>query len=169
MARQNTNGNRLRLPGVRSWRIALSGFLFFCLCLAAGRTLAADSPSLFEEISRADTELFDAFNACDLETTGAIFAQDLEFYHDTGGLTDYPQTMANVKDLCDRKLGLRRVLVEGSLEVYPMGDDGAIQVGKHTFCHLENGKNDCGTFGFTHVWRRTPEGWRLFRVVSYGH
>ena len=124
---------------------------------------------LFAVIARADAELFDAFNACDLASTENIFAKDLEFYHDITGVTDYAQTMASSKANCDRNLGLRRELVEGTLEVYPLGDEGAIQVGQHTFCHLENGKDVCGTFKFVHVWRRVESGWRLARVVSYDH
>lgn len=124
---------------------------------------------LTAEMKKADAELFDAFNACDVEKVGQLFAQDLEFFHDLGGLTDYAQSMANTKSLCDRKLGLKRELVEGSMKVYPVPGFGAIQQGRHTFCHWENGKNDCGTFEFVHVWRRKGESWELARVVSYGH
>ena len=131
---------------------------------------AAEEPSaLVDEIRRMDAELFDAFNSCDLKTTGAIFAKDLEFYHDLGGVSDYAGTMAASRSNCEKHLGLRRRLVDGSLRVYPIKDYGAIEVGEHTFCHVENGKDDCGTFGFTHVWKRVAGGWQLARVVSYGH
>ena len=143
---------------------------FFCLCVIITDHSNAQEPiELVAEIARADAELFEAFNACDLEKMGEIFAKDLEFYHDLVGRTDYLQTMEGTKTNCDRKLGLIRELVEDSLVVHPAGDYGAIQIGKHTFCHLENGKNVCGTFDFVHVWRRVEEGWKLSRVISYGH
>lgn len=64
---------------------------------------------------------------------------------------------------------MTRTLVEGSLEVYPVKDYGAIQIGSHTFCHMENGQEDCGTFKFVHLWRKENDSWKLTRVISYGH
>ncbi len=142
---------------------------FLTLSMVPAILVSQDSASLYEEIATADEKFFAAFNACDLKIMGDLFAEDLEFYHDIGGLGDYQQTMASTKTNCDRGLGLRRVLVEGSLEVYPVADYGAIQKGKHTFCHPENGQDVCGTFEFVHVWRRTDAGWKIARVISYGH
>jgi len=59
--------------------------------------------------------------------------------------------------------------VPGSLEVYPIKNYGAIEVGSHRFCHDENGRTECGTFKFLHVWRKTGTTWRLSRIVSYAH
>lgn len=151
----------------RAFWVTLTATALAASSVAAEET-AAD-PELVAEMQKADAALFDAFNACDLETVGKLFAEDLEFFHDLGGLTDYRQSMDNTKALCDRKLGLKRELVEGSMEVYPVPGFGAIQKGRHTFCHMENGKNDCGTFEFVHVWRRDGDSWELARVVSYGH
>jgi len=64
---------------------------------------------------------------------------------------------------------LRRELVPGSLEVYPLQGYGAIEVGAHRFCHEENGKRDCGTMKFSMVWRKVGEEWKLSRVLSYAH
>jgi hypothetical protein len=64
---------------------------------------------------------------------------------------------------------MRRNLMEGTLEVYPLRGYGALEVGTHQFCHEENGRTDCGTFKFLHVWRWQNGTWRIARVVSYGH
>lgn len=169
MAGQDSSPLRLGYQGVRSVMCAATGLLALCFCVVAGSSIAQDSTDLFADIARADDEFFNAFNVCDLARMGEVFAKDLEFYHDTGGFTNYRQTMEKFKALCDKNLGLGRELVEGSLEVYPIGDYGAIQKGQHTFCHLENGQDDCGTFEFVHVWKRDEEGWQLSRVISYGH
>lgn len=142
---------------------------FLLASTVTGSVNAGEHPELYAEIARADAEMFEAFNACDLKTMGEMFAEDLEFYHDIAGLGDYATTMRATTENCERQLGLTRELIEDSLEVYPIKDYGAIQVGRHTFCHLENGVNDCGTFEFLHIWRRTDEGWRIARVVSYDH
>jgi hypothetical protein len=64
---------------------------------------------------------------------------------------------------------IRRDLEPGSLEVYPIKDYGAMEIGRHRFCHKENGKDDCGTFGFAMVWRKAGDSWKISRVLSYGH
>ena len=66
--------------------------------------------------------------------------EDLEFYHDKGGLTNYEHTISFMKEVAKNNNGLRRDLVKGSLEVYPIPGYGAMEIGVHTFCHLENGK-----------------------------
>ncbi len=137
--------------------------------------IAADKPTpvplneLKETIAKMDTAMFDALNAHDVERLMALFTSDLEFYHDKGGLTNYEQTGENFKKLFANMPDIRRELVPGTLEVYPIKDYGAIEVGAHRFCHQEEGKEDCGTFRFLHIWRKTGESWKVSRVVSYGH
>ena len=125
--------------------------------------------SLFAQISALDDQLFLAVNACELDRVGPMFAADLEFYHDTGGLDGKEKTMNNIGNLCAQENRLTRTLVPDSVEVYPVPGFGAIQKGRHTFCHLEDGKQDCGTFEFVHLWRETPTHWEIARVLSYGH
>ncbi|MBD0278645.1 MAG: nuclear transport factor 2 family protein, partial [Flavisolibacter sp.] len=105
----------------------------------------------------------------DMEKFKSLFTDDLEFYHDKGGLTDYQYTIESFKNTIARNDGLRRELVKGSLEVYPIKDFGAIQIGSHTFCHNENGKQDCGTYKFVHVWKKVGTEWKIARVISYDH
>ena len=116
-----------------------------------------------------DSILFNAFNSRDIEIFKNLFTADLEFYHDKGGLTDYAYTIQSLKNTAAKNDGLRRDLLPGSLEVYPIKDYGAIQIGTHRFCHVENGKQDCGTFKFVHVWKKIGDEWKIARVVSYDH
>jgi hypothetical protein len=125
--------------------------------------------TLYKEIAHQDSVLFNAFNNRDLETFKSAFTTDLEFYHDKGGLTDYNYSVESFKRTIAQNNGLRRELVKGSLEIHPIKDYGAIQIGSHTFCHPENGKMDCGTFKFMHIWKKTTEGWKITRVISYNH
>jgi ketosteroid isomerase-like protein len=130
---------------------------------------AARSGQLFDTIARADTAVFAAFNAHDLDLLMTMFSDDLEFYHDTGGLSDFRQTRESFAKLFAQTPDIHRDLVKDSLEVYPIKDHGALEIGAHRFCHKENGKDDCGTFKFAMIWRKTGESWKLSRVVSYGH
>jgi ketosteroid isomerase-like protein len=130
---------------------------------------AATSGELFQAIAHMDSAVFEAFNAHDVERLMSMFTDDLEFYHDTDGLTDYRQTAESFKKLFANTPDIRRDLVTGSLEVYPIKDYGAMEIGEHRFCHKENGRDDCGTFKFAMVWRKTGETWKLSHVLSYGH
>ena len=144
-------------------------------CVSQGRIepttkkQAATSGELFEAIARMDSLMFDAFNSHDLDRLMSLFSDDLEFYHDTGGLAHYEQTRGNFAKLFTNTPDIRRDLVKGSLQIYPVKDYGAIEVGEHRFCHKENGKDDCGTFPFVMVWKKDRDFWKLSRVISYGH
>lgn len=131
--------------------------------------MASTSQKLYNEIVRMDNLLFAAFNTQNLDELKIFFTDDLEFYQDNEGLASYSQTIKDFKAMFEQNLKIKRELVKGSLEVYPIKDYGAIEIGVHKFCHIENGKDDCGTFKFTHVWQRTATGWKISRVISYGH
>jgi len=127
------------------------------------------SSPLHVEITGQEAALVAAFNGRDLVASMARFSDDLEFYHDVGGLQRYADVKAGLADLFARDNGIRRELVAGCLRVFPIEDYGAVELGAHRFCHKENGKDDCGTFEFVHVWRRDEGGWKISRAVSYGH
>lgn len=133
------------------------------------RAKAPGDPGLHAEIARMDKAMFDAFNAHDIDGVMALFSEDLEFYHDKGGLLRYEDTRNGMKGNFDQNNGLRRDLVPGSLEVYPINNYGAVEIGAHRFCHVEDGKDDCGVLKFVHVWRKTGDQWKITRVVSYDH
>jgi ketosteroid isomerase-like protein len=130
---------------------------------------ASVSQELYNEIAHMDNVLFEAFNTQNLDKLKTLFTDDLEFYHDTGGLALYSQTIKNFKTLFEQNMKLRRELVKGTLEVYPIKNYGAVETGSHRFCHIENGKDECGTFKFVHVWRKTDGEWKISRVISYNH
>lgn len=144
-------------------------YILVALSFLAFNTYSKENNVLFDEISQMDKVLFDAFNSCDLKVMGDIFSKELEFYHDKGGVSNYEQTMSVSKSNCDKKLGLKRTLIKESSKVFPIKNFGAIQEASHQFCHMENGKNDCGVFKFVHIWKKESLSWKLIRVVSYDH
>ena len=133
------------------------------------RSVTPRSRELFETIERLDAKLFDAFNRHKVDPLMEMFTTDLEFFHDTGGVTSYPETKDNFAKMFENVPDITRNLVEGTLEIYPIKDYGAMEVGVHRFCHKENGKEECGSFKFVHVWRQAGDTWKISRVISYGH
>jgi hypothetical protein len=134
-----------------------------------GSTTPTASKELYESIAHADSVLFEAFNAHNLEKLKTKFTEDLEFYHDKGGLTNYHQSNENFKKMFDKNNGIRRDIIASSVEVYPIKDYGAIEIGIHKFCHKENGQDDCGTYPFIMLWQQQVGEWKISRVISYDH
>jgi hypothetical protein len=126
---------------------------------------------LIKKIAYMDSVLFYAFNTCDVNTSKSLFTEDLEFYHDAGGVTNYEQNVNSILQRCKKETKVRRELVKGSLEVFPIKDFGAIQIGSHRFYYTEKGQEEKldGTFKFVHIWKNTNGDWKISRVVSYDH
>ena len=126
---------------------------------------------LFETISALDTAVFDAFNNCSspeqLQKHASYFAPDVEFYHDTGGVTWSRQEMLTntAKYVCGN---FRRELVPDTLKVFPIKDFGAIAQGSHRFCQFASGKCE-GIADFVIVWSNQSGHWQITRVLSFGH
>jgi ketosteroid isomerase-like protein len=148
--------------------IVLATVLFTTAC-ASARSASPESQLLFDDISNMDRAMFDAFNAHDAEKLATFFSEDLEFYHDTGGLLTKSVAMDGMKSNFAKNNGLRRDLVKDSLEVYRIKGYGAVEIGAHRFCHVENGRDDCGVFRFVHVWQKKDGTWKITRAVSYDH
>jgi len=133
------------------------------------KTNSTASAELFAEIMHMDTLMFTAANSQDLAKMKTLFTKDLEWFQDNDTLRNYAETMASFAEIFKRENKPTRTLVPDTSEVYPIKDFGAVQLGKHQFCILENGTESCGIFGFIHLWKVTDDGWKIAKVISYGH
>ncbi|SFQ66937.1 nuclear transport factor 2 family protein [Hymenobacter arizonensis] len=136
---------------------------------AAAPYKAAAQGELYQKVAKLDAEMFAAFNAKDVDKLMSYFAENVEFYHDKGGLSNFSQTKEGFARLFAQTPDISRTLVAGSLEVYPVKEYGAMHIGVHRFCHVENGKDDCGNSKFVMVWQQQGDAWKITRVVSYDH
>jgi hypothetical protein len=127
-------------------------------------------PELDKAITALDAKLFDAYNHCDLATFRSLVADDVEFYHDQGGLTlGGDKLTESVKNnICTGDT--QRVLVPGTLRIYYMKGYGAIEMGVHRFLHPKTeAVNGTGEGSFMHLWRYKDGAWKVTRVLSYDH
>jgi hypothetical protein len=127
------------------------------------------SKELYDTIAHMDSVLFNAFNARNLEKLKTFFSGDLEIYQDNVGVRSYKEAIEAFAGLFTKDYILKRELIKSSLEVYPIKDYGAIETGKHTFCHTENSKLVCGIFKFVHIWEKKGGQWKITRIVTYDH
>ena len=120
---------------------------------------------LFDTIVAMDKAYFDAYNTCDMKKQGLLYAEDLEFYHDKGGLTTSKQDVLDAieKNICGK---VQRTLVAGSVEVYPIKDFGAVEIGYHKFFNNEEPNAQSKPGKFIILWKRTAENWKITKVIS---
>jgi hypothetical protein len=127
-----------------------------------------DDTKLYETIARLDSIFFNAYNTCEvnLEKYGNFYADDIEFYHDNGGLMTSKKDIieGTKKNICGK---VTRELVKGSIEVYPIKDFGAIEIGLHKFNNNTEPKNAKSSIGrFMIIWKNDNNNWKTTRVVS---
>ena len=136
-------------------------------CLTLG-SFGQDAP-LLSTMRSLDEELFAAYNSCDLEKFKSMFTADVEFYHDqTGLMTGIDKVAEAVKNnICGK---VRRELVPGSLQAFPMKGYGALVTGSHRFHHPKSGRDGAaGDAKFIHLWQNKDGSWKITRVISYDH
>ncbi len=144
----------------------------FALTVAGARAQARpDAPEdLARTLAAQDAALFDAYNRCDLDKFAAFFDENVEFYHDKGGVTHgRAAVVENTKKyICGK---VRRELVAGSLEAHPIAGFGAVEMGSHRFYELgaKPGSGPTGVAKFVLLWRHKDGAWQVTRVISYDH
>ena len=158
----------------RTTRVSVSGLALALWLTNVGiqaqtPSAAADTEALYETIAGLDAVLFDGFNTCDLDKFGNLLVEDVEFFHDkTGLMLARKAVAASVKDnICGK---VRRELVSGTLEVYPIPGYGAIEAGSHRFYEIAGGQDKAVGIGrFLHIWNQSNGQWKITRIVSYDH
>jgi hypothetical protein len=136
--------------------------------------LPVSTDELTVKITALDAEVFDAYNRCDLAKFGSFLAEDLEFYHDQGGLSVGRRTAVKAvkNNICGK---VHRDLIPGTLAVYPLRGYGAVETGIHLFCDSRStettGKcgDGSGVARFTHLWQNKDGAWKITRVIGYDH
>ena len=121
--------------------------------------------ALQHKIEELDSIYFTAYNNCDLEQQASMIAEDIEFYHDQGGLmTSKADIMEATKtNICGK---VTRELVKGSIEVYPIYNYGAVQIGYHKFFNNQEPDAISNPSKFIAIWQKNNENWQMSRIVS---
>jgi hypothetical protein len=157
---------------IHCYKFFMKRITFISLLMLASFLLKAQKHvdhELFNTIYKQDSAWFDAFNTKNLPEFKKYVDSSLEFYHDNSGLTNYTQNINAFTSIFKNVPDLKRSLIKETMEVYPIPNYGAVQIAQHRFCHLENGKMDCGVFKFIHVWKQTQTGWKVTRIISVDH
>jgi len=128
-------------------------------------TYKPESQELYNSIVHMDSVYFNAYNTCDMDKQAAIYADSIEFYHDKGGLQTSKQALlaAIKQNICGK---VTRVLVKGSIEVYPIAGFGAVEIGLHRFINHQESESPSKPDKFIIIWRNRNNRWQITRVIS---
>lgn len=120
---------------------------------------------LYDTIIKMDKEFFDAYNNCDLEKQAEIYSDDIEFFHDKGGLTTSKQDIIDgtKRNICGK---VTRTLIKESVEVYPINNYGAVQIGLHKFYNNQEPDAESIPVKFILIWYNLDGNWKIRKVVS---
>jgi len=123
-----------------------------------------ESKELYDTIVHMDSVWEDSYNNCKLEVQDLLISDSLEFYHDRGGvMTSKPALIQALKNnVCGKA---SRELLAGSIEVYPIHNFGAVEMGYHRF-HNKIEKSVSKYARFVHIWRQENGQWKMTRIIS---
>lgn len=147
--------------------------MVFCVsCITKSENEATAIPAyaiedrvLYQTIAMMDSIYFNAYNTCDLATQDSIYSEDIEFFHDKGGLmtskTDLMKALE--ENICGK---VTRELLQGSIEVYPIKDYGAVEIGFHSFHNKDEPDAPSIPSKFIVIWKQQGDDWKITKVIS---
>ena len=120
---------------------------------------------LHNTIVKLDSIYFNAYNKCDMKTQASLYSEDLEFFHDKGGLaTSKEEILKSIeKNICGK---VTRTLIKGSIEVYPIHNYGAVQIGYHKFFNNREPNQKSIPSKFIAIWQHKNNAWKITKVIS---
>lgn len=159
-------------------KIKLLGLLLITMIASTTAQAQSKYDSLTRTILQKDSLFWVAYNSCDTIGFGNYVSDDIEFYHDKGGITYGKTKLVNsiTNNLCNNpNFRLRREAIRGTVTVFPLENNGviygAIISGRHYFYINEAGKKESrdGMARFTHVWQLNNGLWKMTRILSFDH
>ena len=153
--------------------------LLACLLIEPSAHLLAqtEEQKLTATILHLDSAFWNSYNTCDTAAFKNFIADDIEFYHDKGGITmgGQPLIESLKRNICGGENRIRREAIASTVHVYPMhnGNEiyGALISGEHLFYITEKGKREnlTGHASFTQLWQVKNGLWKMTRILSYNH
>ena len=133
------------------------------------KKIVSNTDNLYDTILVMDNIYTAAYNSGNIEKLKALFGTELNSYHDVTGYTDYNLHIKIFEENFIRKKKMRRELLKESMEVYPIQNFGAIEIGIHNFYVSENGRSEKldSSLNFIHIWQYKDGKWKIIQIISY--
>jgi len=100
-----------------------------------------------------------------LEKQSDLLSDNIEFFHDIGGLSNSKDEIIGSikKNICGK---VTRTLINGSIEVYPIKDYGAVEIGYHKFFNNQEPNQKSIPSKFIAIWKKENKKWQMTKIVS---
>lgn len=120
---------------------------------------------LYHQIDSMDKVFFDAYNSCNIEKQESIYSDSIEFFHDKNGLINSKSEIiqGTRNNICGK---VTRYIIPGSIEVYPINNYGAVEIGFHRFYNNQEPDAESKQSKFIIIWKKEDVNWRITKVVS---
>jgi len=148
-------------------------YLKFCLLFIGFNSNAQESVKeyipldkfLYHQIDSMDKVFFDAYNTCNIEKQESIYSDSIEFFHDKVGLINSKSEIlqGTRNNICGK---VTRFIIPGSIEVYPINNYGAVEIGFHRFYNNQEPNAESKPSKFIIIWKKEDVNWRITKVVS---
>lgn len=164
---------------VRTLAAGAAAVALFALPHTASAAPAAIQADIQADIHAADAAYWQAYNNCDYKALNALTAEDVEFYHDLGGITrGRADLTGSVRDhICSHvDASIRRDAAPQETQTFLLrrGNDvyAALVTGQHHFVRVMKANGAAvptEDARFSALWLKQDKGWKLSRVISYDH
>jgi len=133
---------------------------------------------VIKALTENDSLFWTGYNTCNLDLMSRFLSNDMEFYHDQGGIILGIEGMKKSmqENICnDPNHKVRRELVPGTFQLFLLKDNntiyGAILSGEHYFYNSHAGGNETkdGIAKFTNLWLLRDGNWKMNRILSFDH
>ena len=100
-----------------------------------------------------------------LKKQESIYSDTIEFFHDKAGLINSKSEiiLGTKNNICGK---VTRYIIPGSIEVYPIHNYGAVEIGFHRFYNNQEPDAASKPSKFIIVWKKEKENWTITKVVS---
>jgi Domain of unknown function (DUF4440) len=125
-----------------------------------------------------DSLFWSGYNTCNLDLMAEFLTDDMEFYHDKGGIILGIEGMKKSmkENICNNPENkVRRELVPGTFRIFLLRNGntvyGAIVSGDHYFYNSHAGSKETrdGIAKFTNLWILKDGKWKMNRILSFDH
>ncbi|WP_428224963.1 hypothetical protein [Flavobacterium sp.] len=153
-------------------------FILTALFVNFGLLSQSDETGVIAKIKSLDKEFWSDYNNCQIATLKNHLDEQIEFYHDKGGMLVGADNLVNSikKNLCSVKnYKIRREVLPNTENFSILRNQGiiygVIYSGEHLFyLTLEEKKEFAdGRAKFLHLWILENNHWKMKRILSYEH
>ena len=153
--------------------------LLLSVCSFISVSLAqTEDDTVMKTILEKDRLFWAGYNTCNYKQLGELIADDVEFYHDKGGITLGKSALVNSirKNLCSKQnFRTRREAISETVKIYLLKNSnvtyGAIISGEHYFFNSYDNKPERreGIAKFMNMWILKDNVWKMSRILSFDH